>query len=141
MISQSQWLIQGAQFVEQENRARAEAERRLAFHIAVTTRGVETKLDELREKIDAQGKVLESQTKVLDSQARVIDTQTKEIQLLRAGKEDSALRKEIDELKNSGSEQLAALAKQIEGLKEDTQKVMKFQGHLHRAINDPATVT
>lgn len=117
-----------------------EAERRLVFHIAVTTRGVETKLDELREKIDAQGKALETQTKVIDSQARVIDSQIKEIQLLKAEKEGSALRKEIDELKNSGSEQLAALAKQIEGLKEDTQKIMKFQGNLHRALNDPAMV-
>ncbi|BCS27270.1 uncharacterized protein APUU_60318S [Aspergillus puulaauensis] len=139
--SQSQWLTQTTQFVERENRARAEAECRLAFHIAVTTRGVENKLDQLREKIDAQGKVLESQTKVLDSQARVIDSQTKEIQSLQAEKGDAALRKEIDDLKNSGSEQLAALAKQIEGLKEDTQKIMKFQGNLHRAINDPAVVT
>lgn len=51
------------------------------------------------------------------------------------------MRKEIDDLKNSGSQQLAAIAKQIEGLKGYTQKVMKFQGSLHRAINDSETVT
>ena len=122
MIGQSQLLMQEAQFWEQEVRTRAEIDRRLAFQAAVNTKGVETKLDQLREKFDEQSKI--------------IDSQAKEIQLLKAEREDTALRKEIDELKNSGSEQFAAFATRIEGLREDIQKVMKFEGKLRGALNE-----
>lgn len=133
-MGQAQWLIRVAQFNEQENKARAETERRLEFQIAAASKAAETKLDELRERIETQGNIL-------DSQARIIGSQQKEIQLLKAEREDAASRKEIDELKNSASAQLAAFAKQIEGLKEDTEKVIKFQGNLHRFFNDNTVAT
>lgn len=90
--------------MEQESKVRAEIERRLASQIAVATKDVETKLDELGERIESQG--------------RVICSQQKEIQVLKAQREATASR---NRRAKKLTEQFATLAKQIEGLKEDTR--------------------